>query len=145
MSMLTMAIALATHAHDDQVDKAGEPYILHPLGAMLRMKTETERITAVLHDVIEDTYITLEFLAAKGYPPEILDALDHLTRRDGETYDAFIDRVAENDLARRVKMADLEDNLSPARLGKKPTNEEKQRRARYFNAHGRLDRAGGSM
>jgi len=112
------AIVLAAQSHRGQVDKAGAPYILHPLRVMLRLKGEADRIAAVLHDVIEDTRITEEFLREQGYREEVLRALDALTRREGESYADFIERVAGNPLARRVKLADLADNLDASRLPK---------------------------
>jgi len=116
MPSLEEAIILAANAHRGQKDKAGAPYILHPLRLMMQMKSETERIAAVLHDLIEDTACSLEELSKAGYSQEILDALDCLTRRHDETYSAFIDRVKENPLAVKVKLADLEDNLNIKRL-----------------------------
>jgi (p)ppGpp synthase/HD superfamily hydrolase len=109
------AIALASQAHRGQVDKAGKPYILHPLRVMLRQEAEAAQIVAVLHDVLEDTGVTLEGLRAAGYRPEICEAVDCLTRRPDEPYDIMISRVAANPLARAVKLADLEDNMDPRR------------------------------
>jgi len=111
MPTLEDAISLAVKAHGGRKDKAGEAYILHPLRVMLRMKTKDERIVAVLHDVIEDTKFTLEDLRKVGYSQKILRSLDYLTRRDGEEYDQFIKRAKGNPLARKVKIADIEDNL----------------------------------
>lgn len=116
MSSLEKAIAIAAQAHEGQRDKAGDPYILHPLRVMMKMTTETERITAVLHDVIEDSDWTIERLRREGFHAEILDALDCLTKQDGEEYGEFIERVKLNPLAVKVKKADLEDNLDVARL-----------------------------
>jgi (p)ppGpp synthase/HD superfamily hydrolase len=123
------AILLAARAHRGQVDKAGEPYILHPLRVMLRLK--------VLHDVIEDTGITEESLRDQGYSEEVLGALDALTRRQGESYADFIERVAGNPLARRVKLADLADNLDASRL-LEITPKDRERLARYQAAWERL-------
>jgi len=109
------AIALACRAHRGQVDKAGKPYILHPLRVMLRLEDPAAQIVAVLHDVVEDTPVTLADLRAEGYSGEICDAVDCLTRRPGEAYEAFISRAAANPLSRRVKLADLEDNMDPRR------------------------------
>lgn len=131
------AIVLATQSHRGQVDKAGAPYILHPLRVMLRLKGEADRIAAVLHDVIEDTRITEEFLREQGYREEVLRALDALTRREGESYADFIERVAGNPLARRVKLADLADNLDASRLPE-ITPKDRERLARYQAAWGRL-------
>jgi (p)ppGpp synthase/HD superfamily hydrolase len=110
------AIALAARAHCGQKDRGGQPYILHVLRVMLRQQDEVARIVAVLHDVLEDTSITLADLREAGYSAEICMAVDCLTRRTGEPYEEMIDRVAANPIARRVKLADLEDNMDMRRL-----------------------------
>jgi len=116
MPTLEDAIALPVGAHRGQADKGGMPYILHPLSVMLRMRTETEMMVAVLHDVIEDTDYTMEALRQEGYPEEVLVPLDYVTRREGESYEAFTRRAAQNPVARRVKIADLEDNMEVRRI-----------------------------
>ena len=110
------AIALALRAHRGQVDKAGEPYVLHPLRLLARFRDRPAQLTAVLHDVVEDSSVTLADLRADGYPEAVVAAVECLTRRAGESYEAFIARLAENPLAQRVKLADLEDNLDVRRL-----------------------------
>lgn len=137
MATLERAIALAAEAHAGQVDKAGAPYILHPLRLLLAVDTPEERIVAVLHDVVEDTPWTLEALRAEGFTQEVVDAVEALTKRAGESYEAFIERVAANPLARRVKRADLADNLD---LGRLPvvTEADLARLARYRAALARL-------
>lgn len=113
---LDTAIKLATDAHAGQVDKSGEPYILHPLRVMLSMKAEDERIVAVLHDVVEDTPWTCEDLYWQhGFKPEIVMAVAALTRGKDEDYFDFIRRLAPNLIARSVKIADIRDNLDPGR------------------------------
>ncbi len=134
------AIALAVEAHRGQRDKAGQTYILHPLRVMMRLETDTERMVAVLHDVVEDSPWTLERLRALGYPEEVLGALDCLTKREGETYEAFIERVLPHPLARRVKRADLEDNMDVRRLPA-VTAKDAERLARYRAAWARLQEA----
>ncbi|WP_224242006.1 HD domain-containing protein [Hyalangium gracile] len=140
MPTLEDAIALAVEAHRGQRDKAGQSYILHPLRVMMRLETDAERMAAILHDVVEDTPYTLERLRELGYPEEVLGALDCLTKREGETYEAFIERVRPHPLARRVKLADLEDNMDVRRL---PTvgPREAERLARYRAAWTRLKEA----
>jgi (p)ppGpp synthase/HD superfamily hydrolase len=110
------AIALAARAHRGQLDRGGQPYILHVLRVMLRQHDEVARIVAVLHDVLEDTAITLADLSVAGYRAEICVAVDCLTRRTGEPYEEMIDRVAANPIACQVKLADLEDNMDTRRL-----------------------------
>lgn len=124
----------ALTAHQGQTDKAGAPYILHPLRVMVRMDSEEAMMAAVLHDVVEDTDIGLDDLRGMGIPEAVLAAVEHPTRRAGESYDAFIQRVRKDNLARRVKLVDLEDNLDLKRIacptGKDLARMEKYRRAR---------------
>ncbi|HLL03351.1 MAG TPA: GTP pyrophosphokinase [Myxococcaceae bacterium] len=140
MPTLEDAIALAVQAHKGQRDKAGQTYILHPLRVMMRLDTEAERMAAVLHDVVEDTPYTLERLRQLGYPQEVLFALECLTKREGENYEAFIERVRPHPLARRVKLADLEDNMDVRRLTAVGPREA-ERLARYRAAWARLKEA----
>ena len=117
MANLEEAIGIAAQAHRGQRDRAGAPYILHPLRIMFAMQTDAERMAAVLHDVVEDTSWTLDALRERGFPEPVVTAVDHLTRREGESYEAFVLRAAADPVARRVKVADLEDNLDVRRLG----------------------------
>ena len=133
MSTLERAIAIAAKAHAGQVDKSGAPYILHPLRVMLRLKGTEERIAAVLHDVVEDCGITLDELRREGFAEEIVIAVDAVTKRDGETYEAFVARAAANPIGRRVKMADLEDNSDLSRLPN-PTEKDRERLKKYASA-----------
>lgn len=114
-SLLSKAILIATNAYEGQVDKAGEPYILHPLRVMLAGRTEDERIVGVLHDTIEDTEVTASYLKAEGFTCDQVDATVALSRIEGETYSSFIERISHNFLATRVKLNDLSDNLSETR------------------------------
>ncbi|MBI3679974.1 MAG: HD domain-containing protein [Acidobacteria bacterium] len=107
---------LAARMHKGQTDKAGQPYILHLIRVMLRMEDDDSRIVAVLHDLVEDTSVTLDDLRAAGYSERVLAAVDALTRRTGEEYAAFIERVAHDPVARLVKLADLTDNMNLNRL-----------------------------
>lgn len=135
--MLDKAILIASTAHQGQMDKAGEPYILHPLRVMLTRRTETERICAVLHDVIEDTNITLDYLKNEGFSENILSVLDALTRRKNETYDEFIDRILRNKIACYVKLADLSDNMDLTRIAN-PTKKDYKRIEKYRKAADRI-------
>lgn len=127
---LAEAISIAARAHAGQNEKNGDPYIFHPLRAMLRCKTNTDRIVAVLHDVIEDTDWTMARLKKSGFSRTVLSALDCVTKRDAETYDAFIKRILKNKIAIRVKLADLEDNLDTRRLPR-IREKDKRRLAKY--------------
>jgi (p)ppGpp synthase/HD superfamily hydrolase len=116
MSLLARAIAIAAQAHVDQREKSGAPYIMHPIRLMLRMNSETEMMVAILHDVVEDTPWTLDQLRQEGFPEEVLEAVDCVTRRSTETYAEFVERARYNPVARKVKVADLEDNMDIRRL-----------------------------
>ena len=117
MATLAEAILLAVQAHHGQTQRNGQPYILHPLTMMLRFDADEDaQIVAVLHDVVEDTAVTLDDLRAIGFAPHIVAAVEHLTRREGESYEAFIERIRPHPLARKVKLADLRDNLNALRL-----------------------------
>jgi|SRR5580765_1996249 len=116
MSTLERAIEIAARAHAGQVDKAGSPYILHPIRLMLVVKTPHERMAAVLHDVVEDTEVTLEDLRAEGFPDEVVIAIDALTKRTGETRLDAAARAAKNKVAIRVKLADVSDNMDMSRI-----------------------------
>jgi (p)ppGpp synthase/HD superfamily hydrolase len=117
VNMLERAIAIAAEAHTGQVDKAGAPYILHPLRMMLSLASTDERIVAVLHDVCEDCPgWTLDRLRAQGFPDYIIEALNSVTKRDGEDYETFVRRASTNPIGRRVKLADLQDNCDLSRI-----------------------------
>lgn len=136
-ALLARAITLAAQAHEAQRDKAGAPYILHPLRMMQRAQTDREKIVAVLHDVVEDSDWTLDGLAKEGFPPDIVAAIDCLTHREGESYDDAIERVLTAPLAMRVKFYDLEDNMTLSRLSAL-TDRDLERVRRYHRAHQRL-------
>jgi guanosine-3',5'-bis(diphosphate) 3'-pyrophosphohydrolase len=85
MSTLEKAIQLSAKAHEGQVDKAGQPYIIHPIRVMLRVEDDSERIAAILHDIVEDTDITLDNLTSAGFSKEIVEAVKALTKLEGET------------------------------------------------------------
>jgi (p)ppGpp synthase/HD superfamily hydrolase len=130
---LERAIAIAAVAHEGQVDKAGAPYILHPLRMMLAVATPEARMAAVLHDVVEDGNVTLAQLCAEGFPDSVVEAVDALTKRDDEDYDAFIRRLAPNPIAREVKLADLRDNSDLSRIAE-PTEKDRTRIEKYKRA-----------
>ena len=106
------AILLAARVHWGQKDKCGEDYIYHSLRVMLAMETDEARMAAVLHDVVEDTQVTLYDLNCAGCPPVVLAAVDAVSRRSGEEYLLqFIPRAKADPIGRLVKIADIEDNL----------------------------------
>jgi hypothetical protein len=133
VSTLEQAIAIAAKAHAGQVDKAGAPYVLHPLRMMLRVSTTEERITAVLHDVVEDCGISLEELRAEGFSEIVIEAINSITRKPDESYETFVRRAAANPVGRQVKLADLEDNSDLSRIAN-PSVRDHERIAKYRRA-----------
>ncbi len=130
MSSLERAIAIAATAHAGQVDKAGAPYILHPLRVMLAVDGLEAQIVAVLHDVVEDTAITFDFLRQEGFSEAVLLALEALTKRPRESRLAAAERAVVNPLARLVKIADVTDNMNLKRIAQ-PTEKDFKRLAEY--------------
>ena len=130
MANLARAIEIAASAHIDQRRKDGSPYVLHPLRLMFNVSGDIERMAAVMHDVVEDTDWTLDMLRDEGFSEELLTALDLLSHRDEDSYDTYVKKIAENPIARRVKLADLQDNMN---LLQCPTISDKdlQRTAKY--------------
>ena len=136
--MLNKAIEIATKAHEGQVDKAGQPYIGHPLRVMAMGATEDEKIVGVLHDVVEDSDWTFERLTAEGFSSEIIDALRCVTKlSESEPYDKFIQRVKTNPLAVKVKINDLTDNMDIRRLAYISEKDVKRLR-KYLKAYKQL-------
>ena len=125
------AISIAAQAHKNQKDKSKTPYILHPLRIMMRMTSEAAMTAGVLHDVVEDSEWTLEQLRERGFSGEVLTAVDCLTHRDGENYADYIERVKSNEIARRVKLADLEDNMNVQRINRDLTERDFKRLEKY--------------
>ncbi|MDP3996103.1 MAG: GTP pyrophosphokinase [bacterium] len=110
------ALEIALDAHRGQVDKAGKAYILHPLRLLVEAKTEEEQIVALLHDVVEDSDVTLDGLRTAGFSDSIIKAINLLTRRSEDTYEDFIEKVRTNELARHIKILDLRDNMQIDRI-----------------------------
>lgn len=132
--MLEKAIEIAVEAHRGQIDKAGKIYILHPIRVMLRGRNEVEQIVGILHDVVEDTPVTLDMLRLEGFSEEVLDAISCITKNENEEYADFIDRVITNPLATQVKLYDLEDNMNRDRIPF-PTERDEQRFRKYEKYH----------
>jgi (p)ppGpp synthase/HD superfamily hydrolase len=138
MPTLEDALLIAVKAHKGQRDKAGETYILHPLRVMMQMDTEEERIVAILHDVAEDAKNwTIDGLKQEGFNERVVDAINYITRRkkegQKEPYEEFIERVKNNPLAIKVKIADLKDNMEVTRL-KKMTKKDIEKLKDYHRA-----------
>jgi guanosine-3',5'-bis(diphosphate) 3'-pyrophosphohydrolase len=130
MATLERAIEIAAKAHAGQVDKAGQPYILHPIQVMLRITGTETRIAAILHDVIEDSEFTIEDLRKEGFSNAVLLAVAALTKRENESrIDAAL-RASENEIARIVKLADNAENMDLSRIAN-PTDKDYARLKEY--------------
>jgi hypothetical protein len=123
MATIEKALQIAAQAHEGQRDKEGLPYILHPLRVMSSVKGEEAQIVAVLHDVVEDTKVTLDDLRRAGFSEAVLSAVQCVTHRKDEPYANYVVGCKNNPIARQVKLADLQDNgrmdrtiLRPQRL-----------------------------
>lgn len=127
---VSKALRLATAAHKGQVDKAGIDYIKHPIAVAESLDTEDEQITALLHDTVEDTEVTLEDLKSEGFSDTVLHAVYCLTHKKDESRGTYLLRVAENPLAVKVKLADLAHNSDLSRLPS-PTAKDFARAERY--------------
>ena len=116
MQLIEKSLQIALRAYAGKTDKAGREYILHPLRVMAKMKTDLEMSAALLHDVIEDSDITAGQLLAEGIPAEVVEAVQSLSKKEGEEYMDFVARAKQNPLAAKVKVADIEDNIDILRL-----------------------------
>jgi (p)ppGpp synthase/HD superfamily hydrolase len=126
--MRNAAFELARKAHEGQLDKGGRPYIEHPLTVERLVSTPIERIVALLHDVVEDTDVTIDDLEPFG--KEVVAAVDAITKRSGEKLEDYLSRVKANAVARAVKIADLTHNSDLSRIPN-PTQRDLDRAARY--------------
>jgi len=132
--MLRKALMLCCEIHKDQVDKGGAPYYMHPITVALKMETEEQKIVALLHDVVEDSDTTLDDLRSMGFSDRIVDAVNAVTKKDGESYGVYLKKIKENDLAKAVKLGDLEHNSDLSRLNRVPTEKDYKRVYRYQKA-----------
>lgn len=128
--MIDIALAIARKAHAGQVDKAGVDYIQHPLYVASQVKTEQEKSVALLHDVLEDSDITAADLLAYGLSNEVVTAVQTLTKKKGQSYQDYLEKVKSNDLARVVKLADLKHNSDLSRL-KSVSDTDRERVEKY--------------
>ena len=126
------ALKLCFEAHKDQLDKSGLPYVFHPFHLAEQMKDEKTTVAALLHDVAEDTPITLEELAEMGFDPDVIDALRLLTHDDSTPYMDYVAKIKPNPIARAVKLADLAHNSDMSRLDESMIDEWAQRRAQKY-------------
>jgi len=133
MPKLQDAIGLGRQVHHGQLDKAGKPYIEHVLRVVSYLDAADDKIVGALHDVLEDSAYTAESLRRLGYPERIVRAVECLTKQDDEDYDHYIGRVMQDAIARRVKIADLKDNMDMARIAA-PRAVDWERLAKYRRA-----------
>ena len=130
MSTIERAIEIAAREHAGDVDKAGAPYLFHPLRLMFSVTTPFEKMTAVLHDVVEDTSVSLDDLIKEGFHSDVIGAIEALTKRPGEKRLEAALRAAANPIARRVKLADVNDNMDLSRIPE-PTQKDFDRLLEY--------------
>ena len=112
------ALKISFDAHKNQVDKSGMPYVYHPFHLAEQMNDELSTCVALLHDVVEDTDITLDDIKSKGFSDEVIEALSLMTHNDGVPYLDYVRAMKDNPIARKVKLADLAHNSDLARLDK---------------------------
>lgn len=128
------AMQIAINVHREQVDKAGMPYINHPVRVERRCARQEDRLVALLHDTIEDGDIATEYLLLVGFSQEVVDAVLSVSRKRGEDYFEFIQRCKANPIGRRVKICDLEDNMDITRLNDL-TEKDIERLKKYHKAY----------
>ncbi len=128
--MYNKALQLAKEAHKNQFDKAGKPYLEHLLTVANGLSNDTEKVVALLHDIVEDTEYTLNDLRLKGFPEDVVMAVDSITKRNGESYDNYLHRVSQNPIATHVKLVDLAHNMDLERLSI-ITEKDKKRAEKY--------------
>lgn len=143
--LLNKAIEIATKAHATQLDKGGKPYIEHPLRVMKNVNTTEEKIVAILHDVIEDSHdITLDNLIELGFSENVVAAIDAISKRSGEKYSHYLQRVIKEPIALTVKIADMTDNMDLSRIAN-PTDQDYQRAKKYQKNISKLQKISNSL
>lgn len=115
--MFEKAVILASQVHQGQRDKLGKPYILHPIAVASLVNDFELKTIAMLHDTIEDTWVTAEYLLNYGFTKEIVEAVEGVTNPKDGDYEAYLRKVKSNPKSRLVKLADLAHNTSPEREG----------------------------
>ena len=130
MSTIERAIEIAARSHAGQIDKAGAPYIFHPLRLMMAVTTPDQKMAAVLHDIVEDTEVTFDELRAEGFSIDVVEAVMALTKNGGEARLDAAKRAAQNPIALVVKLADVTDNMNLSRIAN-PTEKDFARIKEY--------------
>jgi hypothetical protein len=141
MSHLQRALEITIEAHKNQKQKDGSPYAFHPIRLSMSLKTEEQKIVALLHDVVEDTNWTFDDLRSEGFSESVIDALRLLTHDDGSPYEEYIERLSCNPLASDVKISDLTDNMEIKRIPE-PSEKDFARLQKYHRAWRRLTMEG---
>lgn len=134
--MIEKMLMIIASMHDGQVDKAGAPYVLHPIKVMsllMHKKDEELMLIALGHDLIEDTLVTEEYLREEGFSKRVIDGIVALTKVEGETYEEYKAKVMANDDAVEVKWCDLEHNVDTSRFNRPLTDKENERTMRYYD------------
>jgi (p)ppGpp synthase/HD superfamily hydrolase len=126
------ALALCFEAHKEQKDKTGLPYVFHPFHLAEQMDDEISTVCALLHDVVEDTDYTLDDLCAMGYPKEVTDVLALLTHEESVPYMDYVEKIAGNATAKKVKLADLRHNSDLTRLAPDDIDEYALKRTKKY-------------
>ena len=124
------AYNIASKAHKGQKDKGGEDYFKHPLAVSNKLSGEKDKIVALLHDVIEDTDVTVNDLREHGFSYVVVFAVQVITKKADEDYEEYLNRVKQNPIALRVKIADMEHNSDISRI-KNPTEKDLKRLEKY--------------
>ena len=127
------AVTLAYRAHAGQTDRAGWPYILHPVHIAEQMITEDTCVVALLHDVLEDTDVTLEDMRKEGFTEQQLEAVQLMTHSKNVPYMDYVKKLSGNAVARAVKIGDLKHNMDRSRLSEY-TEKDEQRYRKYKEA-----------
>ena len=120
MATIEKAIVIASRAHAGVKDKQGKPYILHPIRVMMGVENEATQIVAILHDVVEDTSVSMPDIRAEGFSQEVIDALTLVTHQKDQPYSEYVIACKQNEIARHVKLSDLRDNASLSRVLLRP-------------------------
>ncbi len=131
-ALTNKAIRIAYRAHQGAVDSSGIPYILHPVHLAEQMTDEYTTIVALLHDVVEDTFVTMDDLRAEGFPEEVLEAIGLMTHTDGSPYLEYVAAIKKNPIATAVKLADLRHNMDESRFAGSEDLMPSQEKLEYY-------------
>lgn len=122
MADLDEALVLVTTHFRGVTDKSGAPYVLHCIRAMMSVASMEAKMVAVMHDLVEDTPMTIDQLRERGFSEDVLLGVELVTHKDTDSYEDYIVRIKGNPIAREVKLADLKDNTAPGRALYRETN-----------------------